>query len=206
MRWQKYLLYGLVITWVAGIGRYWDSADAAWWQSAGLGSVGYVFVLSAYLWLVILPLGADRWSYRNVLIFVTLTSLPAILYAIPVEKFMSMTDAQNTNLIFLGIVAAWRVAMLVSFLRIVAKLNWLVVIVATLGPLALIILTLIFFDSGRYLVMIMAGLDQEQRSEDLANQAVVTLGFVSLYAAPILAVGYLGLILHRLIGRSNDKM
>jgi len=119
---------------------------------------------------------------------------------------MSMTDAQNANLIFLGIVAAWRVAMLVSFLRIVAKLNWLAVIVATLGPLALIILTLIFFDSGRYLVMIMAGLDQEQRSEDLANQAVLTLGFFSLYAAPILAVGYLGLILHRLIGRSNDKM
>ncbi|WP_229953912.1 hypothetical protein [Parasphingorhabdus litoris] len=119
---------------------------------------------------------------------------------------MSMTHAQNANLTFLGIVAVWRVAMLVSFLRNVAKLGWFTVIIATLGPMALIILTLIFFDSGRYLVMIMAGLDREPRAEDLANQAVLTLGFVSLYAAPLLAIGYIGLILRRLIGRSTDQV
>lgn len=115
---------------------------------------------------------------------------------------MSMSAAQNSNLAFLGIVAIWRVAMLVNFLFRVAKLHWFAVIIGTLGPLTMIVLTVIFFNGGRYLVMIMAGLDREPGAEDLANQAVLTLGFVSLYAAPFLVVGYFGLILHRYVNRS----
>ncbi|WP_430415418.1 hypothetical protein [Parasphingorhabdus sp.] len=206
LHWQKYLIYGLLVTWLAGIGRYWDSPEATWWQYAGLGSLAYVFLLSAYLWLVIWPLGAERWTYRNVLVFVTLTSLPALLYAIPVEQFMSMSAAQNSNLAFLAIVAVWRVAMLVGFLFRVAKLHWFAVMIGTLGPLAMIILSVISFNGGKYLVMIMAGLGREPRAEDLANQAVLMLGLISLYAAPFLFAGYLGLIIHRYVKRSAAKV
>jgi hypothetical protein len=49
--------------------------------------------------------------YERVLTFVTLTAPPALLYAIPVERFMALQDAQITNFWFLAIVALWRVAL-----------------------------------------------------------------------------------------------
>ena len=61
-----------------------------------------MFVLSAFLWLIVAPLRPRNWSFIGVLIFVTLTSLPALLYAIPVEKFMSLENAQTANVIFLA--------------------------------------------------------------------------------------------------------
>ena len=115
--WLTYLAWGLFVTWLAGIGRYWDHPNANWWQYAGLGSVAYVFVLGTFLWLIVAPLRPRNWSFIGVLIFVTLTSLPALLYAIPVEKFMSLQAAQTANVIFLAIVASWRVALLIVFLR-----------------------------------------------------------------------------------------
>ncbi|MFL6259215.1 MAG: hypothetical protein ACJ76Y_05835, partial [Thermoanaerobaculia bacterium] len=87
--WKAYLAFGLFFTWLAGVGRYWDNPRAELWQLAGLGSIAYVFVLAVILWLLLAPLRPKNWSYRNVLTFVTLTAPPAVLYAIPVERFMS---------------------------------------------------------------------------------------------------------------------
>ena len=39
--WPAYLAWGLLTAWLAGIGRYWDHPNAAWWQYAGLGSVSF---------------------------------------------------------------------------------------------------------------------------------------------------------------------
>ena len=77
-----------------------------------------MFVLSrSSSGLIVAPLRPRNWSFVGVLIFVTLTSLPALLYAIPVEKFMSLETAQTANVIFLAIVASWRVALLIVFLK-----------------------------------------------------------------------------------------
>lgn len=84
--WQAYLGFGLVFTWLAGVGRYWDHPRADLWQYLGLGSVAYVFVLALILWALLAPLGPANWSYRNVLVFLTLTAPPAVLYAVPVER------------------------------------------------------------------------------------------------------------------------
>jgi hypothetical protein len=35
--WKAYLIFGLVLTWLAGVGRYWDSPRADLWQHLGLG-------------------------------------------------------------------------------------------------------------------------------------------------------------------------
>ena len=121
--WPAYLAWGLFTAWLAGIGRYWDHPSAGWWQYAGLGSVAYVFVLAFFLWVVVAPLRPRNWSFVGVLIFVTLTSLPALLYAIPVEKFMALEHAQAANVIFLAVVASWRVALLIVFLRRAAGLT-----------------------------------------------------------------------------------
>jgi hypothetical protein len=195
--WPAYLAFGLACTWIAGIGRYWDNPRAELWQHFGLGSIAYVFLLAALLWLVMLPLQPKRWSYRSVLVFVTLTSPPAILYAIPVERFMSLEDAQQTNAIFLAVVATWRVALLAWFLRVVASLGWSSIVVGTALPLALIMVALTLLNLEHVVFEIMAGISPETRSgNDGAYAVVMVLAFYSALAFPILVLSYLGLVVH----------
>ncbi len=67
--WQ-HLVFGLVCTWLVGIGRYWDNPRADFLQHLGIGSVVYIFVLSLFLWLTVLPLKTKDWTYFKVLTFV----------------------------------------------------------------------------------------------------------------------------------------
>ncbi|MCP5017386.1 MAG: hypothetical protein GY938_19265, partial [Ketobacter sp.] len=129
-----YLTFGLITAWLAGIGRYWDNPKAEFWQHLGLGSVTYCFFLAAVLFLILLPLKPKNWTYQNILIFVSLTSLPALLYAIPVERFISLESAQAINVWFLAVVAFWRVALLAIYLNRSAGLTGLQIIVGTLLP------------------------------------------------------------------------
>lgn len=189
--WRAYLLFGLVVTWLAGVGRYWDSPRADLWQHLGLGSVAYVFVLAFIIWVLLIPLKPQRWSYRTVLIFITLTSPPALLYAIPVERFMSMGAAQSANAWFLAAVATWRVALLVWFLRRIARLSGVAVFVATLLPLTLIVVTLTLLNLEHVVFDLMSGIAPEQRSpNDMAYSVVMTLAVFSLLAFPFLVIGY----------------
>ncbi|OYY94201.1 MAG: hypothetical protein B7Y41_07720 [Hydrogenophilales bacterium 28-61-23] len=195
--WPKYLAFGLVFTWLAGLGRYWDNPRAHLWQQLGLGSIAYVFCLALILWLLLLPLRPRRWSYRSVLVFITLTSPPAILYAIPVEMFMSISRAESTNAWFLGIVATWRVALLVWFLRNIAGLPRGTIAVATLLPLVLIVVTLMALNLEHVVFEIMSGIRPEDRSVNDAAYAIVTLlGFFSILAAPFLILTY-GIAVYR---------
>ena len=114
---KAYLAMGLIFTWLAGVGRYWDHPRPEVWQTLGLGSVGYIFVLAFILWIAFKPLRPDNWAYPTILLFISMTSLPAILYAIPVERMVPMGTAQELNLLFLKVVAAWRVLLLLVFLK-----------------------------------------------------------------------------------------
>lgn len=195
---DAYLAFGLGMTWLAGIGRYWDNPRAELWQLAGLGSVAYVFSLALLLWLLILPLRPRRWSYRNVLLFVCLTSPPALLYAIPVERFMSGEAALATNAWFLAVVASWRVALLLVFLKRDAGLRILEAIVACLLPLALIVMALAVLNLEHVVFNLMGGIRAEDHSaNDAAYMVVVTLSFFSFMASPLLAIAYLWLVFHR---------
>ena len=113
----KHLAFGLGCTWFVGVGRYWDNPRVSILQHLGVGSVAYIFVLALFLWLMVWPLRPRHLSYFRVLTFISLVSPPAILYAIPIEHFYSVDTANTINLLFLGVVAAWRVALLVFFLR-----------------------------------------------------------------------------------------
>jgi hypothetical protein len=195
LHWRAFLAFGLGCTWLAGVGRYWDHPRAALWQHLGLGSIAYVLCLSALLWLLLRPLRPRRWWYRNVLVFVTLTSPPALLYAIPVERFLSMDAAQATNAWFLAVVAGWRVALLVLFLRRVAELRWFALLVATLLPLTLIVAALALLNLEHAVFEIMAGISPPLRTGgDLAYLVVLALTLVSLYAFPVLAIAYVVLV------------
>ena len=193
--WRAYLVFGFVCTWLAGIGRYWDNPKAFLWQHAGLGSVVYVFVLAALLWLLLMPLRPRNWTYRNVLLFVTLTALPALLYAIPVERFMPMRTAQATNAWFLGVVATWRVALLFVFLRRVAGLGAFAVVVAALLPIVFIVTALAGMNLEHVVFDIMAGVREQDRSgNDAAYDVVILITVFSVLALPVLLIAYAWLV------------
>lgn len=182
-----YLAFGIGFTWLCGIGRYWDNPKADLWQYLGLGSVAYVFILALILWLLVLPLKPANWHYKNVLLFVSLTAPPAILYAIPVERFMSLKSAQLANVWFLAIVAIWRVALLLKYLNKVAGLSGLCVLVATLLPLTLIVTALTVLNLEHVVFKIMAGLgDHEKSANDSAYIILVIITYFSVMASPVL--------------------
>lgn len=194
---RAYLLYGFTVTWIAGIGRYWDNPKAAWWQLAGLGSVAYVLVLATLLWVVIAPLKPVRWRYRDVLLFVTMTSLPAWLYAIPVEMFMPMPRAQLTNAIFLAVVATWRVILLVLFLKRAAGLTGVSILVATFLPLSLIVTALGMLNLEHVVFNIMAGNGgySSPSGNDGAYTIVFLLTLLSMLTLPGWLTGYFILVI-----------
>ena len=187
-----HLALGLVFTWLAGIGRYWDSPRANLLQHLGLGSLAYVLVLSGFLWILLLPLRPARWSFLEVLTFVCAVSPPALLYAIPVERFMSMDDARRANVIFLALVATWRVALYVIFLLRYAGFRDLRFIVGTLLPLTVIVFGLFALNLERAVFHLMAGIDPAGgTSADAAYGVLFLLTVFSVWLAPIMAVLYL---------------
>lgn len=191
---SKHLLFGLLTTWLVGVGRYWDNPRVGWLQHLGLGSVVYVFALSLLLWLIIWPLRPKHWSYLRVATFVSLVSPPAILYAIPVEKFFSLQTSNSINAWFLAIVALWRVALLIYVLRVVAELNAGRVIVGSLLPLTLIVVSLSVLNLEKAVFALMGGFAQRTPNDE----AFATLQILSLLSVLLflpLALFYLVLIL-----------
>jgi hypothetical protein len=189
---KKELVVGLVFTWLVGMGRYWDNPRAILLQKLGFGSVVYVLLLAALIWLIILPLRRDSWNYFHVLVFVTLVSPPAILYAIPVERWTSLAAAREINIWFLAVVAFWRVSLLFVFLKRFASLNIFELVITALLPLTLIISSLALLNLEHVVFNIMAGLSQTQATaNDSAYVVVLTLTYISVLAFPCLLLGYL---------------
>jgi hypothetical protein len=193
------LKFGLLCTWLAGLGRYWDHPNAYWWQYLGLGSLIYVFILATIIFVLLLPFRPNAWSYKNVLLFITLTSPPAILYAIPVEKFLSMEVSATINIWFLAIVAIWRVALYVYFLNTLAKLSGGVIFVASLLPITLIIVSLSLLNLEHATFEIMAGINPSERtSADGAYLTVIVLSLGSAILFPVLVIAYLAIAVKKI--------
>lgn len=187
---RRHLAAGLICTWVAGMGRYWDDPRAVWAQTLGLGSVAYVFVLSALLWAVVAPFLLERWRYRDVLTFVTLTSPPALLYAIPVEQMTDMRSAAECNAWFLLLVASWRVALWFFYLVRFARLGWFAAGVCELLPLCLIVVGLTMLNLEHATVDMMSGIRTSKDSSYLLVGLLAGLG-VLLFIPLLISWGVL---------------
>lgn len=198
---NAYLVFGLFFTWLAGVGRYWDNPQAHLWQHLGLGSLVYVFVLALAVWLLLLPMKPRNGSYRTVLLFVTLTSPPAVLYAIPVERFMSLQAAQSANVWFLTIIATWRLALYAFFLRRVAGLNGWETLVITLLPVSLIIIALASLNLEHAVFEIMGGI-REGTAADGAYVVVLLLSFLATVSALPLLICY---VIAAIRARKSDR-
>ncbi len=194
----RWFTFVLAVTWLVGIGRYWDHPSADFWQYLGAGSVGYIFCLSLLLYLVVWPLRPSNWTYRGVLIFVGLTSLPAMLYAVPIERVVDLKTAQSINAWFLGIVAVWRVALLLRYLIKSAQLSWFLVTVVSVLLLSGIVVTLSLLNLEHVVFDLMAGIREENASpNDAAYLVVVWLAFFSVWAFPVALILYLGAVVQR---------
>lgn len=191
----RFALIGLVGTWLVGMGRYWDSPTASYAQKAGLGSVVYVFALSAFLFVLGIPLMPRNWSYRSVFTFITLTSFPAALYAIPVERWVAIDVAIQMNVWFLAIVAGHRVALYLFYMRRSADLSPYVALVAALLPITLIITFLVFSGYSGLVLDIMGGFrERSKTAQDGVNSILNTITFSSCISLPVLALAYCGAI------------
>jgi len=186
---KGHFIAGLVGTWLVGVGRYWDDPGASFLQHLGLGSVIYIFVLALFIWLIVLPLRVRDWKYFTVLTFISLTSLPAILYAIPVEKFMGVEVANAINVWFLAIVAFWRLCLLFYFLSRFTELTVGMITRLTLLPMCLIISTLTVLNLHRVVFNIMGGM-RETSAHDTAYTILYLLTGVSMVLSIPLLLGY----------------
>ena len=194
---HAHLIFGLMSTWLVGIGRWWDDPGARLVQHLGLGSVAYIFVLAAIIWLLVMPLRPRQWSYRHVLTFISLTSLPAMLYALPVERFFSIDTAVVINLWFLVVVALWRVALFFYYLRRHADLSWFTTLVVGLLPLSAIVVALFALNLHRVVFEIMGGLREVQRSaHDFEYGVLFFLSMLSIFTIVPLLLGYLGVVIY----------
>lgn len=194
----RWFAFVLVVTWLAGVGRYWDHPSAHTWQYLGVGSLVYICCLSTLLYLLVWPLRPSNWTIGGVFVFVGLTSLPALLYAIPVERIVDLKTAQSINAWFLGIVAVWRVALLFRYLVVVAKLHAFVVTTVSVLLLSGILVTLTLLNLEHVVFDLMAGIRAEDASpNDVAYLVVFGLAFFSMWAFPVALVLYLAAIVHR---------
>lgn len=201
----RHLCLGLFVTWLVGMGRYWDDPDAHLGQHLGLGSLAYVFVLGGILWLAFKPIAPRRVSYLGVVKFVSLTAAPAMLYAIPVERFLSLGAAVSVNVWFLAAVASWRVALLAFFMLRALAFRWYEALFAGLLPLTGIVVTLTILNLERAVFEIMGGLGPAaQTANDGAYRVLFSLSFLAVNAAPLLVVGYLACVAHRIIRRRKS--
>lgn len=205
LSWRTWLGPGLIATWLAGMGRYWDHPSAPLVQMFGVGSVVYVFVLGALIYAVIAPLRPRRWGYLQTVTFMSLTAPPALLYAMPVERWMTIDDAIVANAWFLGIVAAWRVALLITILRRYADLTWPRTVVGCLVSLSGIVVALFALNLEKAVFEIMGGFRQAT-ANDGAYAVLFLLTALAFYAAIPLLVLYLILVrLARLDARAAPR-
>jgi hypothetical protein len=203
---HRHLAFGLFCTWLVGMGRWWEDPKASLLQHLGVGSVAYIFVLAVFLWLVLWPLTPARWSFLNVLIFVSLTAPPAILYAIPVRHGLALQSAQTVRLWLLAIVAGWRVALLFFYLRRGAGLaggRW---ILAALFPLLLIVFVLTALNLERVVFDFMGGIRAADKTvNDSAYGVLVLITMISMLAFLPLLASYLFLSVNSVLTKYGRR-
>lgn len=201
--WRTYLLVGFAITWIVGFGRYWDNPSAPFLLRSGVTSIFYTLTLSAFIWLLVLGLKPERWSYRNVLLMVTMTALPGIIYAIPVEMMLDANTAGAVNMILLAIVAAWRMALYFIFLKRVARLPTVPLLIGWLLPPALIVAVLGYFGM---IYVISAGMGGVRDADPnlVAMETLAVIGLISWLCLPLLVPAYIisAVLRHK---RPNDE-
>lgn len=171
----RHFIIGLLTTWLVGIGRNWDFPEAPLFAKTGLPSVAYIFILSAVFWILSWPVSYRRLSYFKILTLISMTAAPGLVYAIPVEMMLSMQDAQAVNLLFLTVVAIWRVGLAYSIFVNGGQNSAAVATSIILLPVCLIIIGLVMSGRAGYVIEIMGGVNRPENVNTGVNEAVAAM-------------------------------
>ncbi len=191
----SHLIWGLLFTWLAGVGRWWDDPNAKTLQMLGVGSLVYVLLLTTLLWILVRPLGAPDWKFVRVATLLMFTSPLALIYAIPVERFVDIDTAIRMNVTFLAVVATWRVFLYVMLLRRLAGFDSVTTLVTCLLPLMGIVATLYSLNLHQTVFDIMGGLrEQTKGPHDFDHQVLFLLTGLSFIGVIPFLLAYLVLM------------
>ena len=104
---------------------------------------------------------------------------------------MALDQAQSANALFLGVVAIWRVALYVNFLRKGAGLKGLSAFTATVLPLSAIIVALAFLNLEHAAFELMAGIEESDETQnDIAYVVVLVLSLLAYVLFPLTLIFY----------------
>jgi hypothetical protein len=191
---HSHLAVGVLATWLAGVARYSHIPTYSWEKPIGVGSLVYLPALSLFLWLIYLPLRPEAWTFLRTLTFVSLTSPPAFLQAIPIELCLDYRENRVASAWILGVVTVWRTALLLWFLVRSAGLKPHEALVSVLLPLDLIVLALSSFDVRHAI-------------SDYVNafRELDVLALMAFIYLPIPAVFYVAVVVYRFVARRRAR-
>lgn len=189
-----HFVLGLAATWLVGIARNWDLPDAPLFARLGLASVGYIFFMTMMLWLSGFLPSPTRRGYGKVLTIVAMTAPPGLVYGIPVERFMSSSSAQSTNLTFLGIVATWRVTLAVHFFIRGCQNKWFTSVAIVFLPIVLLIMSLVATGRAGYVMDIMGGVRDRSGPQSAVDDAIASLFCLSFPLAVVGVIVYISAV------------
>ncbi len=136
-------LIGAILVLTAGIARNYDHLDLLREHEWFIGpfAASMVSVVFIFLWmsgpLKLHKVGSYWKQLGTFLGLAWLTAPCAWIYGIPVESMTDIMTATKWNIAFLGIVAFWRVAIIVRAVSVLTEVSWLRVLPLVLAPAAL---------------------------------------------------------------------
>ncbi len=141
-----------------------------------------------FITLAIIDANCTRKSFVPLLRVYWMMAPMAWLYAIPFERFLSAGDATRANLCLLGVVAIWRVALMIRCIQVLfhAHLVSATVPVLLFGD-ALALLALKFVPGPIF--MIMGGVRLTESEGTILGMRML-LGFVGVIALPFLVISF----------------
>jgi hypothetical protein len=128
-------------------------------------------------------------KYRALLGLYWMTAPLAWLYAVPVERFLGVADAVRANLLFLGLVALWRVALMTRVVSIIYSRQTLSAF-AVVMLLADSVALAVFWLTPVPLLSVMGGIRLSE-SESVMQGTVFLVRLLATLSWPIWLVGAL---------------
>lgn len=188
----EHAILGFATTWLVGIARNWDYPEAPEFARMGLGSLAYILILAFVLFVMAWPISYEKRNYWHVLTGISMTAAPGLVYGVPVEMFMSTEGAQGANLIFLLVVASWRVGLASHYLFKGCENGIREVLAILLLPISLIILALVWTGRAGYVMQLMGGLRRDHSAPNaIVDEAIATLYCLAWPIGALAALFYL---------------
>jgi hypothetical protein len=196
---RRALWLGLLFVLSAGFAREYDGEDLLRepWHlllplGASLGSSLLLFLLIELAASLRKFDGSILSRYRTFLGPYWMTAPLAWLYAVPVERFLSAADAVRANLWLLGVVALWRMALMIRVISVLygTSVRSALALVMLFADTVVLILV---FTTPIPIVSIMGGIRLTE-SEQIIQGTVFLVGFLEVITWPIWFIGSLVVI------------